>query len=125
MLRKVERDAVAGISYTITTPEIARYCFSGGKPGFSFDERWIVYPPLRHAEPTAVDARVLAARSIRHSSRTSTKGAANIYLMDLATGVPVRITNMQPGQYALYPALPLATAGSTRRSATRTPATST
>jgi hypothetical protein len=32
-----------------------------------------------------------------------TKGAANVYLLELATGTRVRITNMQPGQYALFP----------------------
>jgi hypothetical protein len=32
-----------------------------------------------------------------------TKGAANLYLLELATGAVVRITNMQPGQYALFP----------------------
>ena len=31
------------------------------------------------------------------------KGAANLYLMELTTGVTTRITNMQPGQYALFP----------------------
>jgi hypothetical protein len=31
------------------------------------------------------------------------QGAANVYLMDLQTGVPTRITNMAPGQYALFP----------------------
>ena len=31
------------------------------------------------------------------------QGAANLYLMDLATGIPLRITHMQPGQYALFP----------------------
>ncbi|MEM9491941.1 MAG: hypothetical protein AAGC55_22540, partial [Myxococcota bacterium] len=36
--------ATAGpTGYTIETPEIARYCVNGGKPGFSFDERWLVY----------------------------------------------------------------------------------
>jgi hypothetical protein len=78
----VLREVVAtpsGTSYTITTPEIARYCISGGKPGFSYDERWIAF---HHYE---------------------SNGSANLYLMDLRTGDPVRITNMGPGQYALYP----------------------
>jgi hypothetical protein len=69
----------AGPSYTITTPEIARYCISGGKPGFSYDERWIAF---HHYE---------------------TNGSANLYLMDLRDGNPIRISNMSPGQYALYP----------------------
>jgi hypothetical protein len=69
----------AGSTYTITTPEIARYCLSGGKPGFSYDERWVAF---HHYE---------------------SNGSANLYLMDLRTGTPVRITNMPAGKYALYP----------------------
>ena len=42
VLRKVI-PTPSGSSYTIQTPEIARYCVSGGKPAFSYDERWIVY----------------------------------------------------------------------------------
>jgi Tol biopolymer transport system component len=34
---------------------------------------------------------------------SSTGGAANIFLLELATGTVRRITTMQPGQYALYP----------------------
>jgi hypothetical protein len=100
VLRKVVATP-AGSTYTITTPEIARYCISGGKPGFSYDERWIAF----HHYVTAADAKELgfASASDPGFSDYLTKGAANLYLMDLATGVPVRITNMQPGQYALYP----------------------
>jgi hypothetical protein len=78
VLRKVVATP-AGTSYTITTPEIARYCLSGGKPGFSYDERWVAF---HHYEAN---------------------GSANLYLMDLRTGDPVRITNMPAGKYALYP----------------------
>ncbi len=87
--------------YSVQAPEIARYCLSGGKPGFSYDERWVVY----HHYVTAADAVSLGFTSASDPGFTPylTKGAANIYLMDLATGVPKRITNMQPGQYALMP----------------------
>lgn len=78
VLRKVVATPT-GSSYTITTPEIARYCLSGGKPGFSYDERWVAF---HHYEAN---------------------GSANLYLMDLRTGDPVRITNMPAGKYALYP----------------------
>jgi hypothetical protein len=78
VLRKVVATP-SGSTYTITTPEIARYCLSGGKPGFSYDERWIAF---HHYE---------------------SNGSANLYLMDLRTGDPVRITNMPAGKYALYP----------------------
>ncbi|MBA3819252.1 MAG: hypothetical protein H0X17_10200 [Deltaproteobacteria bacterium] len=90
-----------GSTYTITAPEIARYCLSGGKPGFSYDERWITY----HHYVTAADAVELGFTGPTDPAFQPylTQGAANLYLMDLATGVPVRLTHMQPGQYALFP----------------------
>lgn len=33
----------------------------------------------------------------------ATQGAANIYLLELRTGRRIRVTNMGPGQYALFP----------------------
>ncbi|MEO8844277.1 MAG: hypothetical protein ABI591_09995 [Kofleriaceae bacterium] len=65
-------------TYSITAPEIARYCFNGGKPAFSYDERWIVFH--------------------RYTANNS-----DLYLMDLRVGVPIKITNMKAGQYALFP----------------------
>ncbi|HEY5928292.1 MAG TPA: hypothetical protein VIV11_41675 [Kofleriaceae bacterium] len=100
VLRKVNATP-SGTTYSITTPEIARYCLSGGKPGFSYDERWIAF----HHYVTNSDATELGFASSNDPGFTEykMKGAANVYLMDLRTGVPIRITNMQPGQYALFP----------------------
>jgi hypothetical protein len=78
VLRRVDA-TLTGSTYAIAAPEIARYCTAGAKPAFSFDERWLVY---HHYE---------------------TSGAANLYLLDLTTGASSAITNMSPGQYALYP----------------------
>jgi len=90
-------------TYSITTPEIARYCITGGKPAFSYDERWIVYH--HYVQNTTADAIDLGFTATTDAGFQAyiTQGAANIYLMDLATGTPVRITNMKPGQYALMP----------------------
>ena len=100
VLRKVNA-TLAGSTYTITTPEIARYCIAGGKPGFSYDERWIAF----HHYVTNADAQELGFASANDPGFAAYKsqGAANVYLMDLRNGVPIRITNMQPGQYALFP----------------------
>ena len=100
VLRKVNATP-AGTSYTITAPEIARYCVSGGKPGFSYDERWIVY----HHYVTADDAVELGFTGPTDPAFQPylTQGAANIYLLDVREGTPIRITNMPPGQYALFP----------------------
>lgn len=90
-----------GNTYAIDTPEIARYCLRGGKPAFSYDDRWMVYHHYVEAGDwqalgyvSATDAAFVALRA---------RGAANIYVLDLLTGVPRRVTTMNPGQYALYP----------------------
>jgi hypothetical protein len=100
VLRKVNA-TLNGNNYTITSPEIARYCLSGGKPAFSFDERFIVY----HHYVTGQDATEMGFTSPQDPGFAPylSQGAANTYLMDLQTGVPIRITNMAPGQYALFP----------------------
>jgi hypothetical protein len=100
VLRKVIATP-SGQSYTVQVPEIARYCLSGAKPAFSYDEHWIVY----HHYVTAADAQELGFTGPSDPAFQPylQKGAANIYLMDLTNGVPHRITNMAAGQYALFP----------------------
>lgn len=100
VLRKVTATP-SGNSYSYAAPEIARYCFSGSKVAFSFDERWIAY----HHYVTAADAVELGFTGPSDPAFASylQLGAANLYLMELTTGVRVRLTNMAPGQYALYP----------------------
>ncbi len=102
VLRKVVATP-AGSSYAIAAPEIARYCVSGGKPGFSYDERWMVYH--HYITPTNADAVELGFANAMDPGFQpyKTQGAANLYLLELATGATVRITNMRPGQYALFP----------------------
>jgi hypothetical protein len=81
--------------------EIARYCTTGAKPVFSFDERWIA----THHYVTAADAVELGFTGPSDPAFAPylTQGAANIYLLNLATGVRTRITNSPPGTYALFP----------------------
>ena len=100
VLRKVNA-TMSGSSYTITAPEIARYCISGAKPAFSYDERFIVY----HHYVTSQDATEMGFTGPSDPGFAAylSQGAANVYLMDIRTGIPVRITNMAPGQYALFP----------------------
>jgi hypothetical protein len=100
VLRKVNATP-NGTSYDIAAPEIARYCTSGGKPGFSYDERWVVI----HHYVTAADAVALGYTGPADPAFAPylTQGAANVYLLELATGALTRITHMKPGQYALFP----------------------
>jgi hypothetical protein len=101
VLRKVNATP-AGASYSITAPEIARYCIPGGKPAFSYDERWLVY---HHYVTNTADAIELGFTGTSDPGFAAyrTKGAANVFLMELTTGVTKRLTNMAPGQYALFP----------------------
>jgi hypothetical protein len=91
----------AGNSYSIEAPEIARYCLSGGKPAFSYDERWVVF----HHYVTSADAVSLGFTGANDPAFQPylQNGAANVFLMELSTGETRRLTNMQPGQYALFP----------------------
>jgi hypothetical protein len=91
----------AGSSYDIVTPEIAQYCVTGGKPAFSYDERWIAFHHYIGPED-AVDLGFAGPGDPAFAPYLSL-GGANLYVMDLSTGIPQRITNMHPGQYALYP----------------------
>ena len=99
-LRRV--DAVqTPAGYDVTAPRVARYCVNGGKPGFSFDERWIAY----HHYVEASDAVELGFEGPDDPAFAPflEDGAANVYLMDLVTGEVTRVTAMAPGEYALFP----------------------
>ncbi|HEY4238582.1 MAG TPA: hypothetical protein VGM88_02160 [Kofleriaceae bacterium] len=103
VLRKVIATP-AGSTYTIQAPEIGRYCIAGEKPAFSYDERWIVFH--HYVSPTSdADAQDLGFSSAADPGYAPyrTQGTANLYLMSLDTGAKMRITNMSPGQYALFP----------------------
>lgn len=90
-----------GTTYDVQIPEIARYCVRGAKPAISFDERWMVW----HHYVEANDWMALGYASATDPGFVDlrTKGAANLFVMEIATGVIRRITTMAAGQYALYP----------------------
>ncbi len=91
----------SGDGYTIDAPVIGRYCFNGGKPAFSYDERWLV---LHHyiGDADAVSLGFTGPADPAFADY-KTDGAANVYLIDLLTGGVTRITHMKPGQYAVFP----------------------
>lgn len=90
-----------GGSYDITLPEVARYCINGGKPAFSYDERWLIFHHYIN-DPDAAELGFSGPNDPGFADYR-TYGASNIYLLDTLTGNVTRITNMHPGQYALYP----------------------
>lgn len=81
--------------------EVARYCNPGAKMEFSFDERFMVY----HHYVTAADAVSLGFTGEDDPAFAPylAQGASNVYLVELATGTTTRLTNVGPGQYALFP----------------------
>jgi hypothetical protein len=100
MLRRVDATRTP-TGYDVEVPPVARYCVNGGKPGFSYDERWITYHHYVEDED-AVDLGFTGPDDPGFAPyRTS--GAANIYVMDLLTGIGRRVTRMAPGEYALFP----------------------
>ena len=100
MLRRVDATRTP-TGYAVEVPKIARYCVNGGKPGFSYDERWMTYHHYVQDEDavelgyTGPDDPLFAPYR--------TQGASNIYVMDLLTGASHRVTKMPPGSYALFP----------------------
>ncbi|MBZ0237000.1 MAG: hypothetical protein K8M05_32020 [Deltaproteobacteria bacterium] len=87
--------------YIIDAPIVARYCVRGGKPGWSYDERWLTY----HHYVGANDWQELGYASATDPAFVALRqqGAANTYVLDMLTGEARRVTTMGPGQYALYP----------------------
>jgi hypothetical protein len=91
-------------SYDVEMKEVARYCYSGGKPALSYDERWMVYHHYISASSDA-DAQELGFTGAGDPGYATyaNRGAANVFLIEIATGARYRLTHMRPGQYALYP----------------------
>ncbi len=100
ILRKLEATP-SGNSYTVTTPVIGRYCVRGGKPAFSYDERWLVY----HHWVEAADWMALGYGSANDPEFMNlvAAGTSNIFLLDLTTGAVHRLTSMAAGQRAMFP----------------------
>lgn len=102
-LRRVDAVPDGQGSYDVEAPTIGRYCINGGKPAFSFDERWVVVH--RYVENSNDDAIGLgfAGKNDPNFAPYTQEGAANVWLVELATNRQIRLTHMAPGQYALFP----------------------
>jgi hypothetical protein len=90
-----------GDTTTITAPEVGRFCFLGGKPAVSFDERYLTYHHYI-GDSDAVDLGFTGPNDPAFQPYRQ-RGAANIYVADMVTGVTRRVTMLNPGQYALFP----------------------
>lgn len=92
------RDASGAVT-DVAIPEVARYCTPAGKAAFSLDDRWLV----THHRATDADAEDLGFTGPSDPGFAAFRGVSNIYLIDTATGERTRVSNMQPGQRALFP----------------------
>jgi hypothetical protein len=90
-----------GDELTATLDDVGRICMQGGKATLSYDERWMVF----HHYVTADDAAELGFSGADDPEFQAylEQGASNLYLVDLLDGSARLITNMNPGQYALFP----------------------
>lgn len=97
----VHRLNITGASgaHSISAPEIASYCYPGGKPAMSYDDRWLV----THHRATDEDAVELGFTGPGDAGWAAYRGTSNVYLIDLLTGERTLITRVDPGQEALFP----------------------
>jgi hypothetical protein len=91
----------AGNEWSASLTDVGRVCKTGGKAVISYDERWMVF----HHYVTSADAAELgfADADDPEFARYLEFGASNLYLVDLRDGSVRLITQMDPGQYALFP----------------------
>jgi hypothetical protein len=91
----------SGVNESATLHDVGRVCLQGSKATLSYDERWMVF----HHYVVEADATALGFASANDPGFADylQSGASNLYLVDLRTGTSKRITNMKPGQYALFP----------------------
>ncbi len=100
IVRKVTK-VPNGMSFSVTTEEVARYCSTGAKPAISYNEKYFT----THNTVDASDWQDLGYASANDPAfkELVEKGASNIILVNMATGARTRVTTMKPGQYALFP----------------------
>lgn len=80
--------------------ELATVCMPGGKATFSFDERFMAV----HHYVASDDWRELGFKSPDDERFNQLINASsNIYIYDFVKKQRIRLTQMQPGQFALYP----------------------
>jgi hypothetical protein len=73
----------------------------GAKPAISFDEKFFV--THHYIGPNDWQELGYASANDAGFQALLQKGTANIYMTNIVTGARTRITNMKPGQYAIFP----------------------
>jgi hypothetical protein len=90
-----------GGDWSAELEDVGRVCLQGGKAVISYDERWMVF----HHYVTDNDATTLGFPSADDPDFDDYRalGASNLILVDLLDGSARTITNVDAGQYALFP----------------------
>jgi len=90
-----------GGEWSASLADVGRICKTGGKAVISYDERWMVF----HHYITGDDAVELgyAGPDDPEFEPYLERGASDLYLVDLRDGSLRRITQMSPGEYAIFP----------------------
>ena len=78
---------------------VARFCTSGGKANFSYDERFVAY----YQPVLARDFLEFGFRDSQDAAFQRRLGSSNIWITDLLTLKHYRITDMKDGLYARFP----------------------
>jgi hypothetical protein len=82
------------------TKTLATVCMKGGKADFSYDDRILA---MHHYVAPEDFAHMGFASKDDAEFKKLVQNSSNIYVADLKTGKKIRVTNMKPGQFALYP----------------------
>lgn len=90
-----------GTTYKFDLKEIGSICIKGGKAKFSYDER--MFANFHYADKSDYQDLGFTRADDPRFLEYMAKGTANIYVTDLFTGTSRRVTNMEPGQFALFP----------------------
>jgi hypothetical protein len=116
--RIARKDATGQVGYRIrmfdvdsptpTSKEVGTFCFKGGKASISYDERFIItHHYTDESDWQELNSGLKGAKPFTGKDdprfQQYIANSSNIWLTDMWTGKPMRLTFMGPGQFALYP----------------------
>jgi len=91
---------ITGTGASMALKDMATVCLKGGKASFSFDERTLA---VHHSVEKEDAAELGHADAAAAEFAPLVRNSSNVYVYDFLKKQKVRVTNMKPGQFALYP----------------------